>query len=179
MKSLLLTYLLWLIGGLLGLHKFYLGRPFVGLLYFFTGGLFLIGWIVDFFTIPRQVHIANLLRHHHTEGVSAELRREFDMLKRSLHDMLGQEQDTLSSDWRTTLKQLVKPRLTDDDLMLALLRAAQQHSGKLSVTEGVLATGVPFTEVEYMLNTMVQSGYVYMDNDPATGVVVYVFKEIF
>jgi hypothetical protein len=26
---------------------------------------------------------------------------------------------------------------------------------------------------------MVKSNYVYMDNDPATGVIVYVFKEIF
>jgi hypothetical protein len=25
----------------------------------------------------------------------------------------------------------------------------------------------------------VKSNYVYMDNDPATGVIVYVFKEIF
>ena len=179
MKSLLLTYLLWLIGGLLGVHKFYLGRPFVGLLYFFTGGLFFIGWIIDFFTIPRQVQIANLLRHHHIEGVSAELRRELDLLKRGLHDLLDQGSDTPLPAWRTTLKQLVKPRLTNDALMLALLRAAQQHGGKLSVTEGVLATGVSFTEVEHMLNTMVQSGYVYVDNDPATGIVVYVFKEIF
>jgi TM2 domain-containing membrane protein YozV len=53
MQSLLLTYVLWLFGGLFGLHKFYLGRPFIGLLYFFTGGLFLVGWIVDFFTLPR------------------------------------------------------------------------------------------------------------------------------
>jgi len=25
---------------------------------------------------------------------------------------------------------------------------------------------------------MVESGYVYMDNDPRTGIVVYIFKEI-
>ena len=67
----------------------------------------------------------------------------------------------------------------DDDLMLALLRAAQQHGGRLSVTEGVIETGAPFTVVEQVLRTMVRSGYVYMDNDPITGVVVYVFKEIF
>ena len=177
MKSLLLTYLLWLVGGLLGLHKFYLGRPGVGLLYFFTGGLFFIGWAVDFFTIPRQVRVANLLHQNQSEGLSSALRRELEILKRRLHDLLepGSHQPTL----RETLKQVLKPRLTDDDLMLALLRAAQQHGGRLSVTEGVLETGVPFTEVERVLQTMVNSGYVYVDNDPATGVVVYIFKEIF
>ena len=53
MKSVLLAYLLWFLGGPLGLYKFYLGRPGMGLLYVGTlGGLF-IGWIADFFTLPR------------------------------------------------------------------------------------------------------------------------------
>jgi DNA-binding IclR family transcriptional regulator len=42
-----------------------------------------------------------------------------------------------------------------------------------------MATGVSFADVERILQTMVNTGYVYMDNDPVTGVVVYVFKEIF
>jgi len=64
MKSLLLSYLLWLVGGLFGLHKFYLGRPIMGLLYFFTGGLFFVGWRVDLFTLPRQVRRENLEREY-------------------------------------------------------------------------------------------------------------------
>jgi DNA-binding IclR family transcriptional regulator len=77
------------------------------------------------------------------------------------------------------LQEKVKPRFTDDELMLQLLRAAQKHGGRLSVTQGVLETGVLFSEVERVLQGMVKSNYVYMDNDPATGVIVYVFKEIF
>jgi hypothetical protein len=177
MKSLLLAYFLWLVGGFLGLHKFYLGRPMVGVLYLFTGGLFFVGWAVDFFTLPRQVQVANLLRQNQSEGVVASLRREVEWLKRQLYDLL--ESGTHTSPWRTTLQQVLKPRRTDDDLMLALLRAAQQHGGRLSVTEGVIETGAPFTEVERVLKTMVRSGYVYVDNDLVTGVVVYVFKEIF
>lgn len=177
MKSLLLTYLLWLVGGLFGLHKFYLGHPAVGLLYFFTGGLFVLGWVVDFFTIPRQVRVANLLHQNQSAGLSADLRRELAILKRGLHNLL--EPSSPQSTLRATLKQVLKPRLTDDDLMLALLRAAQQHGGRLSVTEGVLETGAPFVEVERVLKAMATSGYVYVDNDPATGVVIYVFKEIF
>lgn len=178
MKSLLVTYLLWLVGGLLGLHKFYLGRPLISLLYFFTGGLFLVGWIVDFFTLPRQVRIANLLLQNASEGVSVELHREFEMLKARLHDVLGGDGERRQPLGRDARKPFLKPRLTDDDMMLALLRAAQRHGGRLSVTDGVIDTGMPFAEVERMLKAMVNSGYVYIDNDPATGVVVYVFKEI-
>jgi hypothetical protein len=178
MKSLLLTYLLWLVGGLLGLHKFYLGRPVVGLLYLFTGGLFFCGWIVDFFTLPRQVRIANLLRQNASEGVGAELRQDLETLRRRLHDLLEGGAQTHKPSAREAFKQVLKPRLTDDDLMLALLRAAQRHGGRLSVTAGVIDTGMPFADVERLLKTMVNTGYVYMDNDSATGVVVYVFKEI-
>jgi hypothetical protein len=178
MKSLLLTYLLWLVGGLLGLHKFYLGRPAIGLLYFFTGGVFVLGWIIDFFTLPRQVRIANLLHQNQGAGVSAELRQELETLKRRLHSLLDDQPEAQQSFTRDALKALLKPRLTDDDLMLALLRAAQRHAGRLSVTDGVIETGASFAHVERTLKTMVSSGYVYMDNDPATGVVVYIFKEI-
>ena len=33
--------------GILGLHRFYVGRPFTGLLYFFTGGFFVVGMLID------------------------------------------------------------------------------------------------------------------------------------
>jgi TM2 domain-containing membrane protein YozV len=63
MKSKGIAYLLWLFCGILGGHKFYLGRPFMGLLYLFTGGFFFIGWIVDFFTLGHQVDTANAIEH--------------------------------------------------------------------------------------------------------------------
>lgn len=37
--------------GVLGLHRFYVGRPFTGLLYFFTGGFFIIGMLIDLVVI--------------------------------------------------------------------------------------------------------------------------------
>jgi len=45
-------YLLWILG-FLGAHRFYFGRPVSGTIYFFTLGLFLIGWVVDLFLMPR------------------------------------------------------------------------------------------------------------------------------
>ena len=103
------------------------------------------------------------------------------MLFRSgyLYTLLKGDSNTAPPAWRVSLQERIKPQLTDDELMLKLLRAAQKHRGCLSVTQGVIETGVPFAEVERVLQHMVKSSYVYMDNDPATGVIVYVFKEIF
>lgn len=41
------TYYLALFGGVLGLHRFYLGKIFSGLFYLFTGGLCGLGWGID------------------------------------------------------------------------------------------------------------------------------------
>lgn len=49
--SKVIGYALWLFG-FTGAHRFYYGRPVTGVIWFFTAGLFFIGWIVDFFLIP-------------------------------------------------------------------------------------------------------------------------------
>jgi DnaJ family protein C protein 22 len=59
-KSLLLTYLCWLTGGLFGLHHFYLGRDdhaFITLATF--GGYFTLGLIRDLWRLPEYVKEAN------------------------------------------------------------------------------------------------------------------------
>ena len=44
-------YLVWLFG-FLGAHRFYFGKPVTGTIYFFTGGLLLVGWVFDLLLIP-------------------------------------------------------------------------------------------------------------------------------
>jgi len=51
-------YLFWIFG-FLGAHRFYFGKPLTGAIWFFTGGLLLIGWIVDLFLIPAMADEAN------------------------------------------------------------------------------------------------------------------------
>lgn len=46
-------YFLWIFG-FLGAHRFYYGRQISGTIYFFTLGLFFIGWFVDLFLIPSM-----------------------------------------------------------------------------------------------------------------------------
>ena len=49
--SLLIGYILWIFG-FMGAHRFYYGKPISGTIYFFTLGIFFIGWIIDLFLMP-------------------------------------------------------------------------------------------------------------------------------
>lgn len=49
------AWILQTFGGILGLHRFYLGRVGSGLLWLLTGGLFGIGWAVDFWMLNEMV----------------------------------------------------------------------------------------------------------------------------
>jgi len=51
-------YILWLFG-FTGSHRFYYGKPVSGTIWFFTFGLFLIGWIIDLFLIPSMDRLAD------------------------------------------------------------------------------------------------------------------------
>ena len=53
----LLTFL-----GVFGAHRFYLGKWVTGLIWFFTGGLFLLGYLYDYWTLNEQIDEVNKLR---------------------------------------------------------------------------------------------------------------------
>ncbi|MFO7965096.1 MAG: NINE protein [Desulfobacterales bacterium] len=50
----LLTFL-----GFFGVHRFYMGKWLTGLLYLFTGGIFGIGYLYDFWTLNEQISTIN------------------------------------------------------------------------------------------------------------------------
>jgi TM2 domain-containing membrane protein YozV len=52
----LLTFL-----GIFGVHRFYMGKWLSGLLWLCTGGVFLVGWLYDLWTLNDQVTEVNLL----------------------------------------------------------------------------------------------------------------------
>lgn len=56
--SKVIGYVLWLFG-FTGAHRFYYGRQITGVIWFFTAGLFLIGWLVDLFLIPSMDRAAD------------------------------------------------------------------------------------------------------------------------
>ena len=57
--SVLIGYVLWIFG-FTGSDRFYYGKPISGTIYFFTFGLFFIGWFLDLFLIPSMAREADL-----------------------------------------------------------------------------------------------------------------------
>tara|TARA_A100001391_G_scaffold197792_4_gene178556 strand:- start:19927 stop:20328 length:402 start_codon:yes stop_codon:yes gene_type:complete len=57
--SKVIGYCLWIFG-FMGAHRFYYGRQITGTIWFFTLGLFFIGWIIDLFLIPGMDRDADL-----------------------------------------------------------------------------------------------------------------------
>ncbi len=155
------AYVLWL-GCLLQLHglqRLYNGKIATGLLWLFTFGLFGFGQFADLFLIPRMVE------EHNTR-----LRSRNELSP-------GAHQATVQ---RVFIGQpgAIAPESAANRLVVQLLRAAESRQGRLSVTQGVIATGAGFDEVEAALLGMVKTGYADITNDPSTGVVLYEFKEL-
>ena len=153
------SYLLWAawLFGLGGCHRLYNGKIVTGLLWLFTGGLFGIGQFVDLFLIPGMVE-------EHNAKVRAKL------------GISSQGVPLYQSNGAIAMKASAPQ--TSQQLMVALLRSAATKGGKLSVTQGVMATGASFEQVEETFMEMLKSGYVSVDNDPETGIVIYHFHEL-
>jgi TM2 domain-containing membrane protein YozV len=49
--SKVIGYVLWVFG-FTGSRRFHYGTPVSGMIWFFTAGLLLIGWIIDLFLVP-------------------------------------------------------------------------------------------------------------------------------
>lgn len=116
-KDVVVAYLLWLFLGLLGAHKLYLGRTLMAVLYFFTGGLLLIGWIYDLFTLARQVDDYNTrfddLFEFHDEEIES-LEDEIDELRDLLAEQDSSEEiNRLSTRVRDLERQLAAARAAD------------------------------------------------------------------
>jgi TM2 domain-containing membrane protein YozV len=62
-KSGLTAFIFWALGlvGLCGLHRFYVGRPFTGILWLLTFGLLGFGQLFDLFFLGSMVRQANIL----------------------------------------------------------------------------------------------------------------------
>lgn len=66
------AYLLW-VGcfiGFAGLHRFYLGKPFTGLLWLFTWGLLGVGQVIDLFRIRAMAGKANRRERRAAERIA-------------------------------------------------------------------------------------------------------------
>ena len=68
---------LWLVLGILGFHRFYIGDMKKGALLLFTGGGFVIGWLIDFaFICPRVTEYNEELKKHLLEQAILRTRKD-------------------------------------------------------------------------------------------------------
>ena len=59
----LIMFLLCLLVGIFGVHKFIEGKILAGLIYFFTGGFFVVGWLID-----TCIYAKNILNLEDNDG---------------------------------------------------------------------------------------------------------------
>jgi TM2 domain-containing membrane protein YozV len=57
------TWILLTFVGIFGIHRIYMGKYLTGLIYFLTGGLFLVGILYDYWTLNDQIATANTRRN--------------------------------------------------------------------------------------------------------------------
>lgn len=151
-----LSYLLWGLGflGLCGLHRFYLGKPISGLIWFFTFGLFFIGQLVDLFLITDMIKDRNKSLTG-TDNISNET------------TSINQKTSIFSKFFSS--KESKKPSLHK------LLKAASENENVLSVGQAIMATGLSPDEVQDLLSEALRQGIADIDNEPETGAVRYYF----
>jgi hypothetical protein len=136
--------------GLAGMHRFYLRKPVTGVIWLLTFGLLGIGQFVDLLRLRDMVEDENILAEGHRQKA------------------LG----------RAEARALLPATDPVGDLRQTLLKAAAARGGSISVTQGVLASGKSFEEVEEALDAMAKKGYADIDNDPKSGVVIYKFGDL-
>ena len=131
----------------MGFHRFYLDRFGTGLLWFFTGGLGMIGSIFDFFYIPTMVREANL---------GLEYRR-----------VLFNDPEHLRP----------RPHLAGkESIERTILRTAKKNRGIATPAEVALEGDIPLEEARKYLEKLVSQGHAEM-KIRKSGVIAYVFPE--
>ena len=159
------THILWVVGlvgavlspginPLGGLHRWYNGQIWVGVLWMFpvVGEL---GALIDGFFVSRIV----------------------DEYYQKVRGQLGVSATGVPLP-PTHAETQVLPKPDLDRQRLKLLKSARARGGKLSVTQAVMDTSMSFSEVEAILDEMVRLGYISLENHPRTGVAVYHFPDL-
>ncbi len=145
-----LAYLLWLLGGcgILGLHRFYLGKTGTGVLWLCSGGLCGFGAFVDLITLRKQVDDANL-----KENVRL-------MAESGIRAIPGAP------------TAAPKPESVEK----AILRVARKNRGLVSPGEVALESDFTIDEARKALEAMATKGLAEM-RIRQSGLIVFVFPE--
>ena len=137
MYSVGIAYLLWFLScfGIFGFHRFYLGKVPSGLLWMFTGGLFGIGTIYDFFTLPSQVREANIRR------------------------AIFNQNDRNQGRWRYVNDGETRIKNEKDSIERIILREAKENKGVITSSGIALAANISIENAKTYLDTLVSKGF--------------------
>lgn len=155
MRNLTVSYLLAILGffGFAGLHRFYMGKPVTGILWFLTGGLFTLGTIYDLITMPEQIEEVN--RRALPPGTYGH--------------------GTLPPGPMAPPQPNYKNAATD--LELRVLQLARSQRGKLTAPVVAAELGISVSEADDKLTELAKAGHANVDVTDE-GVIIYDFPSL-
>jgi len=140
MYSTFLAYIFFFLSGfgVLGFHRFYLGKIGTGFLWMFTAGLGMFGSFYDFFTLPSQVREANIRQAIINESANnnAENRHWRNVDDGRMH-IIGNK----------------------ESIEHAILKLAKANKGILTASELALSAHISIEESKRDLDAMVSKGF--------------------
>jgi len=151
-----IAYLLWFLSGcgVLGFHRFYLGKIPTGILWMCTGGFFTIGAIYDFLTLPGQVREAN-----YRNALYGRNFRQYRQTETVHGDTVRGRPDN----WRyanDAQYRVVNSKTREKESPeRVILKLAKENKGILSVSDVALEANIPIEEAKKYLDALVSKGF--------------------
>ncbi len=169
MRSLTVSYLLAALGflGVSGVHRFYMGKPITGILWFLTGGLFMLGTIYDLITMESQVRESNRYALPAGQG----------MLPPGAVPYQGGYAGGYPPNPGYAQDPNADLRNPEVDLELRVLKLARLRGGKLTAASAAAELGVPVAEADAKLTDIAKAGHANVDITDE-GAVLYDFPSL-
>jgi TM2 domain-containing membrane protein YozV/predicted transcriptional regulator len=154
-----IAYLLWLLSGfgVLGFHRFYLGKVPTGFLWMFTGGLGKVGSIYDFFTLPDQVREANM--------------------RQAIQDGTSRNNINGKQSWRKINDGETHIIHEKENVEHVILKLAKANKGILTASELALSANISIEEAKKTLDALVSKGFAEL-RVRQSGTLVYTIPDL-
>ena len=158
MYSVGIAYLLWLFSGfgVLGFHRFYLGKIPTGILWMCTGGLGMVGSVYDFLTLPGQVREANI-----RQAIYSDAHRTF----------------TGGESWRTVNDGEARIVRETESVERVILKLAKKNNGVLTASEVALAANISIADAKKALDALTGKGFAEL-RVRRSGTLVYTIPDL-